>query len=73
MFIVCGKLHAPCFSVVRRSIFDHGDLALRPESLFAKEMALVCADTTHLVDGCQHRSACHFATPVDNNDQGHSE
>ena len=73
MFAVYEKPHAPCFSVVRRSMFDHGDLALRPESLVAKEMALVRADTTHLVDGCQHRSACHFATPVDNNVQGHSE
>ena len=49
MFVVCGKPHAPCFYVVRRSIFDHRAFALRPESLFAKEMALVCAHATHLV------------------------
>ena len=73
MFVFCEKPHAPCFCVVRRSIFDHGDLALRPESLSAKEMALVCAHTTDLVDGCHHRSACHFAGPVDNNVPGHSE
>ena len=73
MFVVCGKPHAPCFSVVRRSIFDHRDLALRPESLFAQGTALVCAHTAHLVDGCHHRSACHFAVPVDNNVWGHSE
>ena len=73
MFVVCGKPHAHCFSVVKRSIFDHRVFALRPESLFAKEMALVCAHTTHLVDGCDHRSACHFAVPVDNDVQGHSE
>ena len=49
MFAVYEKPHAPCFSVVRRSIFDYGDLALRPESLFVKAMALVCSHTTHLV------------------------
>ena len=49
MFVVCGKPHAHCFSVVRRSIFDHRACALRPESLFAKEMALACSHTTHLV------------------------
>ena len=73
MFAVYEKPHAPCFSVVRRSIFDYGDLALRPESLFAKEMALVCARTTHLADGCHHRSACHSAAPVGNNVRGRSE
>ncbi len=73
MFVVCGKPHAHCFSVVRRSISDPRAFTLRPESLFAKEMALVCAHTTHLVDGCHHRSACHSAAPVDNNVQGHSE
>ena len=73
MFVVRGKLHAPCFSVVRRSIFDHGDLALRPESLSAKEMALVCTHTAHLNKGCHPRSACHFAALVDNDAQGHSE
>ena len=73
MFVVRGKPHAPCFSVVRRSIFDHGDLALRPESLLAKEMALVCTYTAHLVEGCHQRTACHFAALVDNNVQGHSK
>jgi len=72
MFVVCGKPHAHCFFVVRRSIVDHRAFTLRPESLFAKEMALVCAHTTHLVDGCNYRSACHSAPPVDNV-QGHSE
>ena len=73
MFVVCGKLHALRFCVVRRSNFGHRAFALRPESLFAKEMALVCARTMHFADGCHHRSACHFAAPVDNNVQGHSE
>ena len=73
MFVVFGKPHAHCSSAVRRSNFDHQAFALRPESLFAKEMALVCARTTHLADGCHHRSACHFAAPVDNTVQGHSE
>ena len=73
MFVICGKPHAHFFSVVMRSIFGHWDYALRPDNLFAQETAIVCAHTTHLVDGCHHRSACHFAVPVDNSVQGHSE
>ena len=49
MFAVCGTPHVPCFSVVRRSMFDNQAFALRLESFFAKEMALLCSQTTHLV------------------------
>ena len=48
MFVVCGEPHAHCFCVVGRSIFDQRDFALRPESRFAKEMAVVCSRTMHL-------------------------
>ena len=44
-----------------------------PKSVLAKKMALVCTHTTHLVEGCHQRSACHFAVLVDNNVQGHWE
>ena len=54
MFVVSGKPHAHFFSVVMRSTFGRWDYALRPESLFAQETAIVCAHTTHLVDGCHH-------------------
>ena len=72
MLVVCGIRHAHFSSVVMRSIFGHWDYALRPESLFPQETAIVCAHTTRLVDGCHHRSACHFAVPVDNTVEGHS-
>ena len=73
MFVVCGERHALCFSVVRRSTYDHRDFTLRLESVLAKEMALVCTYTAHLVEGCHQRTACHFAALVDNNVQGHSK
>ena len=72
MFVVCGKPHAHCFSVVRRSILGHRGFALRPETSSPKK-AIVCAHTAYLVDSCHHISACHFAVPVDNNVLGHSE
>ena len=69
MFVVYVKPPAHCFSVVRRSIFDNRALALRPESLCAKEMALLRVHTTHLAVDRHHRSACHSAVLVDNNVQ----
>ena len=50
-----------------------GNCASRPRGVFAEEMALVSAGTTHVLTSLLQRSACHFAVLVDNKVQSHLE